>query len=191
MKSPLKRGLKLCSAPVKTSVRVQRDFSMLKYWSHGALHSFNPCVCSTIAYAQKMHRFPSASILFFCGRQPCCRSPEKFAGTWSLLKKNTMCTWHLPEKNTMYVALAWTAGTGQLFQSLSRQPETVFPSLPRLHPVSVTRRQALHPCKVYGNCDWRHVAETECKRGRLGNKGTGFGISLHPLDIGGCVWRVN
>jgi hypothetical protein len=66
-KSPLKRGLKLCSAPVTTSVRVQRVFSMLKYWGHGALHSFSPRVCSTNAYARKMQRFPSAYILLFCG----------------------------------------------------------------------------------------------------------------------------
>jgi hypothetical protein len=75
-KSPLKRGLKLCSAPVTTSVHVQplqHVFSMLKYWGHGqaflgrgALHSFSPRVCSTNAYAQKMQRFPSAYILLFC-----------------------------------------------------------------------------------------------------------------------------
>ncbi len=54
--------------------------------------------------------------------------------------------------------------------------------LPRLHPVTATLRQGLILCKVYGKCDWRQVAETGCKRGRLENKGTGFGAKF-PLNF--------
>jgi hypothetical protein len=65
-----------------------------------------------------------------------------------------------------------------------KYPVPLFPTLPRLHPVSATRRQAEILCKFYRTCAWRQVAETGCKRGTPENKGTGFGASLHPLGRG-------
>ncbi len=54
-----------------------------------------------------------------------------------------------------------------------KYPVPLFPTLPRLHPASATRRQAEILCKFYGTCVWRQVAETGCKRGTPENKGTG------------------
>ncbi len=69
----------------------------------------------------------------------------------------------------------------KLLFKFRKYPVPLFSMLPRLHPVSATRRQGLILRKVYGKCDWRQVAETGCKGGRLENKGTGFEASLHPL----------
>jgi hypothetical protein len=69
----------------------------------------------------------------------------------------------------------------KLLFKFGKYPVPLFSMLPRLHPVSATRRQGLILRKVYGKCDWGQVAETGCKRGRLENKGTGFEASLHPL----------
>jgi hypothetical protein len=115
---------------------------------------------------------------------------KKFAGTWRLGAR-TLDVCGVLLKDPMYVEakefIIIDIEKKVLFE-FQKYPVPLFPTLPRLHPVSATRRQAEIVCKFYRTFAWWQVAETGCKWGTSENKGTGFGASLHPLG-GDRVWR--